>query len=177
MQHPKCTTQTRHEPPAQAMRLSLTVGISSYSNAGERSTAIKHAPSRHHHLTQHMKSTRQQNTQSQKTTKASPRPLQVRSDSAPTRATSVTTDHHHAPKPPPLLPCGWRGAGAGAIVQSDDPKACAGSTRCVVVSPHPTPAPAGTPEGPCPCDCPCPCPPPPPAAGGGWRLALLPVAP
>lgn len=86
---------------------------------------------------------------------------------------------YHAPYPPPLLPWGWRGAfGAGAIVHIEEPNACAGSTRCVVVSPHPTPPlVVGTPEEapPCPCGCPCGCPcpwPPPPApAGGCWRLA------
>ncbi|CAM9469756.1 unnamed protein product [Ectocarpus sp. 8 AP-2014] len=87
---------------------------------------------------------------------------------------------YHAPYPPPRLPWGWRGAfGAGAIVHIEEPNACAGSTRCVVVSPHPTPLlVVGTPaeEAPpcpcgCPCGCPCPWPPPPAPAGGCWRLA------
>lgn len=83
-------------------------------------------------------------------------------------------DSHHAPYPPPLLPCGWRGAfGVGAMVHRDDPKACAGSTRCpAALSPHPTPLPDGAPEAPGPCGCPCPGPPPtpaPPAPAGGWR--------
>lgn len=59
---------------------------------------------------------------------------------------------HHAPYPPPRLPCGWRGAlGAGAIVHSDEPNACAGSTRCpAALSPHPTPLVVAV-EPPCPC--------------------------